>query len=254
MIVTREPTIEQYVPYRVSYRQVCDWPDGCKEYATHGFMRTDPGQAKVYRCLKHVPKWQSTYAKAFQYGIPEIHARYPGVLFESFTILHLSGATIEARDYDSVFTYRDFIYISKNPVEIPTSDLLKRFELEDWDWHVVVPGVLPGWSSEKHFKSGDPRLYTHCQACGESVEGKKVAWDYGQYHIGKCYDTLFADCLSCGVYRKDVQSNRSPYNHLWAHYAAQLCSECLDKRWKDRNFQAFDDEVRCKKFRDRYIP
>lgn len=234
--------------------QVCDWSDGCKEYATHGFMSIDLGQAKIYRCLNHVPGWESTYAKAFQYGIPEVYARYPGVHFKSFTFRHPSGATIEVRHYNAVFRYGDFEYTTKDPEEISFSALFKQFELKDWDWHIVVPGVIDGWSNQKRFESGDPRLYTHCQACGESVEGQKAYWNYGQYHAGTCYDTLFAGCLSCGVHRMDVQTNRGWYNHMFRHEAAQLCDECKQARWKDRNFQAFHDEVLCKRFRDRYIP
>jgi hypothetical protein len=243
MRATHEPTVEEYVNRGKPYLHPCDWPEGCKEYAYVELMRTHPSQTRIYRCLLHLPKYRSDYASAFQYGIPEVHARYPGIRFESFTIRHPSGASIEARDHDSVFTYGDVTSISKNPVEISTADLLTRFELEDWDWHIVVPGVIYGWSSEKRFESGDPKLYTRCQACGESVEGQKAAWDYGQYHIGGCYDTLFADCLSCGVHRKDCQTNRSIHSHMFAKYAAQLCGDCLHARWKDRNFRAFAEDI-----------
>lgn len=36
----------------------------------------------------------------------------------------------------------------------------------------------------------DPRLYTHCQWCGEPVDRdaeQKAAWDSGQWHFPKCY-------------------------------------------------------------------
>lgn len=36
----------------------------------------------------------------------------------------------------------------------------------------------------------DPRLYTHCQWCGEPVDreaGQSAAWDAGQWHEPGCY-------------------------------------------------------------------
>lgn len=248
-MVVHDLTVEQYVNRGKPYLHPCDWPDGCKEYAYVELMSTAPGtdgiyrQERIFRCLNHLPKYRSNYAKAFQYGIPEVHARYPGVHFDSFTFRHPSGATIEVRHEGGVFTYGDFTYALQNPQVLTIADLHKRFELEDWDWHIVVPGVIQGFSKAKRFESGDRKLYTHCQACGESVEGRSAAWNHGQYHRGACYDTLFADCLSCGVHRMDCQTNRGTKAHMFAKYAAQLCNECLQARWKDRNFKAFAENI-----------
>lgn len=33
----------------------------------------------------------------------------------------------------------------------------------------------------------DPRLYTHCQWCGEPANEQKFAWDGGQWHYPECY-------------------------------------------------------------------
>lgn len=47
----------------------------------------------------------------------------------------------------------------------------------------------------------DPRLYTHCQWCGQGIErgtnGQGAAWCDGSWHTA-CYDHLFAPCFSCG--------------------------------------------------------
>lgn len=36
----------------------------------------------------------------------------------------------------------------------------------------------------------DPRLYTHCQWCGELIDrevGQQATWDGGQWHYPECY-------------------------------------------------------------------
>ena len=55
-----------------------------------------------------------TWRKAFQYGVPEIRAKFPGVSIESVTIRHQSGATIEACHSDAIFTFQGKSTISQN--------------------------------------------------------------------------------------------------------------------------------------------
>lgn len=54
-----------------------------------------------YACFD-APTWR----KALQYGIPEIWAMFPGVFIESVTIRHPSGATLQARHRDAIFTFQ----------------------------------------------------------------------------------------------------------------------------------------------------
>lgn len=52
-------------------------------------------------------------------------------------------------------------------------------EIHTLESHECIPGQM--------IPMGDPRWYTYCQECGESVVGQETAYSVGQYHYPNCY-------------------------------------------------------------------
>lgn len=58
--------------------------------------------------------------------------------------------------------------------------IVNEFNLQRMTNHECKPGQM--------IPAGDPRWYTHCQWCGESVKGQETAYYAGQYHFPTCYE------------------------------------------------------------------
>lgn len=73
-----------------------------------------------------------------------------------------------------------------------TDEQGRSFEQEIWseptEEYLQRLAAMPRKPGQR-FPSGDPRLYTHCQWCGETVDpyNEKTVWHYGQFHYERCY-------------------------------------------------------------------
>ena len=54
-----------------------------------------------------------------------------------------------------------------------------EYNLNRMETHECKPGQM--------IPQGDPRWYTHCQWCGQSIEGQSAAYYQGQWHVKGCY-------------------------------------------------------------------